>query len=146
MTWLQNQYRIPQSWRQGGYDALGLIHIGGKRVLRLIQATRGISRKLKLRFFSELAPKFSRAQILIDGIEIAVVLPRFEDYVQIFETEISVMNSGHFLHYNVGSSTNKWLYRKEEDQVIFLYFDADEGIRNGKAFDLWLGGFQLPLR
>ena len=136
VTWLPNQYRIPQSWCEGGYDAVGLIHIGGKRVLRFIQVTRGKSHKLKLRFFSELAAKFSKAQILIDGIEIAVVLPRFEDHMQVFETKISIENSGQLSNYNVGSSTNKWLHRKEETQVVFMYFDADEGVRKGRAFDL----------
>ena len=73
------------------------------------------------------------------------MLPRFEDHAQVCETEISAENSGQLLHY-VGSSTNKWLYRKEDTQVVFLYFDADEGVRRGNALDRWLGGFQLPWR
>ena len=76
------------------------------------------------------------------------MLPRFEDHAQVCETEISAENSGQLLHYvgTLGSSTNKCLYRKEETQVVFLYFDADEGVRRGNALDRWLGGFQFSWR
>ena len=140
-SWLLDQYKIPISWNQGGYDAVGFVQAGGKKILRFIQVTRGKTHQLKLRYFSELAAAFLNAKLADPahfGVEIAIVLPRFQDNRFAVETAIEVVNSGQLSHYNVGDSSKKWSYRNEKSQLRFVYFDADGPSRRGRGFFRWL--------
>jgi hypothetical protein len=56
--WLLDQYKIPILLNQGGYDAVGFVKAGRKKILRFIQVTRGKTHQLKLRYFSDLAAAF----------------------------------------------------------------------------------------
>jgi hypothetical protein len=129
--WDFDQYRRPIKWNQGGYDAVGLVLVAGKRVLRFIQVTQGENHELKLRFFSELAGMFQHATNSgtnaghpIDGVEICVVLPRFEGRSLSDVPDLKVESCGQLSHYNVGGSGTKWSYTNEAKQVSFLQFEA----------------------
>ena len=140
-SWLLDQYKIPTLWNQGGYDAVGFVRSGGKRILRFIQVTRGKTHQLKLKYFSELAAAFLKAKLADPsyfGVEIAIVLPRFQGSQFTVETVIEVVNSGQLSHYNVGGSSAKWIYRNEKSQLRFVYFDADGPSRRGRGFLRWL--------
>jgi hypothetical protein len=129
--WDFNQYRRPIKWNQGGYDAVGLVLVAGKRVLRFIRVTQGETHKLKLRFFSELAGMFQNATDSgtnagrpIDGVEICIVLPRFEGRSLSDFPDIEVEDCGQLSHYNVGGSSAKWSCTNEAKQMRSLHFEA----------------------
>jgi hypothetical protein len=61
----------------------------------------------------------------IDGVEIFIISPRFKGNRCAELPSIKVTNSGHLSHFNVGDSDGKWTYQNEENQVSFLYFNAD---------------------
>jgi hypothetical protein len=129
--WDFNQYLRPIKWNQGGYDAVGLVLVAGKRVLRFIQVTQGETHKLKLRYFSDLAGRFQDATNSgtntgqpIDGVEICIMLPRSEGRSLSDIPDIKVENCGQLLHYNVGGSSTKWSSTNEAKQVCFLHFEA----------------------
>jgi hypothetical protein len=129
--WLPNQYKRPLKWSQGGYDSVGLVEIGGRKILRFLQVTVGQTHEVKLQLFSELAQKFqvacetdSTEGSSIYGVEIFIILPRFEGSQFSAKPTVTVTNSGQLAHFSVGKSETKWTFQHEQDQISFLYFDA----------------------
>jgi hypothetical protein len=125
--WDFDQYRRPIKWNQGGYDAVGLVLVAGKRV-RFIQVTQGENHILKLRFFFELAGMFQHATNSgkregrpIEGVDICVVLPRVEGRSLSDVPELKVENCGQLLHYNVGGSGTKWSYLHKRSEASMLF-------------------------
>jgi hypothetical protein len=149
--WSPDQYKRPLKWNQGGYDAVGLVRIGKKIVLRFLQVIRGHTHTIKLRFFSQLALKFADASELlpaggsasadsclppcIHGVEIAVIIPRFQGEEDSWRPVVNIENSGQLGLFNIGNSESKWKYQHEVDSIQFVCFDADAGSggHGGKA-------------
>jgi hypothetical protein len=144
--WLLNQFRRPIKWNQGGYDAVGLFKEGRRMVVRFIQVTRGRTHKINMIFIASLAAKFSANYPAQDmGVEIYLVLPRFQGSEFVLKTTPKIVNNGLLTRYFVGNNARRWPAQNEELAISFLYFDADFADCRGRSFLRLLAGF-LPGR
>jgi len=144
--WLLNQFRTPIKWNQGGYDAVGLFKVAGKLVLRFLQVTQGRTHKMKMKFFASLAAKFSAEYPSKDiGVEIFLILPRFQGSKFMLQSTPKIVKSGLLTRYLVGINGRHWPEQNEELEISTLYFDADFADRRGRGFMRWLAGI-LPGR
>eukprot|EP00291_Cryptomonas_curvata_P019152 CAMPEP_0172156996 /NCGR_PEP_ID=MMETSP1050-20130122/3539_1 /TAXON_ID=233186 /ORGANISM="Cryptomonas curvata, Strain CCAP979/52" /LENGTH=628 /DNA_ID=CAMNT_0012826163 /DNA_START=69 /DNA_END=1954 /DNA_ORIENTATION=- len=137
--WLLNQFRTPIKWNQGGYDAVGLFKVAGKLVLRFLQVTQGRTHKMKMKFFASLAAKFSAEYPSKDiGVEIFLILPRFQGSKFMLQSTPKIVKSGLLTRYLVGINGRHWPEQNEELEISTLYFDADFADRRGRGFmDGW---------
>ncbi len=144
--WLLNQFRRPIKWNQGGYDAVGLFKEGRRMVVRFIQVTRGRTHKMNMRFFAYLAAKFSAYYSAENmGVEIYLILPRFQGSKFVLKSTPKIVNSGLLTRYFVGNNARHWPKQNEELAISVLYFDADFADRRGWSVQSWLAGL-LPVR
>jgi hypothetical protein len=144
--WLLNQFRTPIKWNQGGYDAVGLFKAAGRLVLRFLQVTHGKTHKMKMKFFASLAAKFSAEYPTEDiGVEISLILPRFQDSKFMLKSTPKIVASGLLTGYFVGINARRWPEHNEELEISTLYFDADFADRRERGFMRWLAGI-LPGR
>ncbi len=128
--WLRNQFRRPIKWNQGGYDAVGLFKVGTRMVVRFIQVTRGKTHKMNMKFFANLAAKFSAYYHAEDiGVEIYLMLPRFQSSDILLKSTPKIVNSGLLTRYFVGNKARHWPVQNEELAISVLYFDADFGAK-----------------
>ena len=142
--WLLNQFRRPIKWNQGGYDAVGLFTEGRRMVVRFLQVTRGRTHIMNMIFFATLAAKFSANYPAEDiGVEIYLILPRFQGSEFVPKTTPKIVNNGLLTRYFVGDNARRWPAQNEELAISVLYFDADFADRRGRSFLRWLSGL-LP--
>jgi hypothetical protein len=57
--WQSNQWKIPRSSRQAGFDAACLFEDHGKNIFRVVQVTCGARHDLRMDVLKDLAQKFS---------------------------------------------------------------------------------------
>jgi hypothetical protein len=139
--WLPNQFRRPIKWNQGGYDAVGLFKEGRRLVVRFIQVTRGRTHEMNMIFFASLAAKFSANYPAEDmGVEIYLILPRFQGSAFVLQTTPKIVNNGLLTRYFVGNNARRWAAQNEKLAISVLYFDADFADRRGRSFLRWLAG------
>jgi hypothetical protein len=121
--WLLNQFRRPIKWNEGGYDAVALLKVGGKIVLHFMQVTRGITHKIKMKFFASLAAKVSAEYPTEDiGVEISLILPRFQYSKVDLKSTPKIVNSGLLAKYRVGNKARNWPKQNEELEVSTSVF------------------------
>ena len=113
-------------------------------VVRFMQVTRGRADKRKMRFFASLAAKFSAEYPTEDiGVEISLILPRFQGSKYMLKSTLKIVNSGLLTTYRVGDNARHWPEQDEEVEVSALYFDADFADLRGRGLLRWLAGL-LP--
>ena len=124
---------IPQSSRQAGFDAACLVQISGKNILRVVQVTCGATHSLRMDAFSCLIQKLvHNPGVIITGLEVIFLLPKFTDRREIEPPSLSLLGAGQCMYLEVGALGHKWAQGHEDSEVLFYGMDVPVKFFSGR--------------
>eukprot|EP00291_Cryptomonas_curvata_P008108 CAMPEP_0172188552 /NCGR_PEP_ID=MMETSP1050-20130122/21999_1 /TAXON_ID=233186 /ORGANISM="Cryptomonas curvata, Strain CCAP979/52" /LENGTH=515 /DNA_ID=CAMNT_0012863083 /DNA_START=572 /DNA_END=2119 /DNA_ORIENTATION=+ len=122
--WELDHWMIPKSSRQPGFDAACLTQVGMIHILRVVQVTCGSKHNLRMDTFASLIQKLVSTGLIITGLEVIFLLPKFADRDRIAPPILELSGPGQCKQLKVGASDENWDQGQEEKHVLFHGLEA----------------------
>jgi hypothetical protein len=118
--WELDHWMIPNSSRQAGFDAACLFQVNSITILRVVQVTCGARHSLQMGAFASLIQKLvGNPSVIITGLEIIFLLPKFASGEGISPPHLELSGPGQCTQLKVGASDQNWRHGHEDEQVLF---------------------------
>jgi hypothetical protein len=117
--WEFDNWKIPFSNRQAGFDAACLVQIGAINILRVVQVTCAAKHSLRMDAFADLIGKLVKTGLIVSGLEVIFLLPKYMDKEKIAPPVLELSGAGRCLPFKVGGSEANWAVGQEDKHVLF---------------------------